>query len=90
MLPISGDARVPMTEVYELFKGKATVDDVLKAARKGEPSPVVLENRLFYANLYLGLFFEAQGDEKNRAMHLTQVLRWPPLRVVVGVRLSGF
>src|SRR3954468_5128504 len=48
MIPISGDYRVPMTEVYELFRGKATVDDVLKATRKGDPSARELEAREFY------------------------------------------
>lgn len=70
MLPISGDVRIPMTEVYELFKGKATPDDVLKAAQKGNPSERALENRLFYAHLYLGLYFEALGDEKQAYEHI--------------------
>ena len=62
MLSISGDRRVPMTEIYELFRGKATVEDVWKATKKGEPLPVEMDDRRFYAYLYIGLYYEAKGD----------------------------
>jgi len=65
LIPISGDRRVPMTEVHELFAGKIKPEDVLKATRKGEPSQAALEDREFYAHLYLGLYFEAAGDGKK-------------------------
>jgi lipoprotein NlpI len=70
MLPISGDLRVPMTEIYELFRGKATPDDVLKATKKANPSDVELEGRRFYAHLYLGLYFEAKGDKEQAYEHI--------------------
>jgi lipoprotein NlpI len=70
MLPISGDVRIPMTEVYELFKGKISAEDVLAAAKKGDPKPAALENRLFYAHLYIGLYFEALGDPKQSYEHI--------------------
>jgi lipoprotein NlpI len=65
MLSISGDRRVPMDEIYELFRGKATVDDVWKATKKGEPLPVEMDERRFYAYLYIGLFHEAKGDAEK-------------------------
>jgi lipoprotein NlpI len=37
MLKIGRDRRVPLMEVYELFRGRATPDDVLRAARAGHP-----------------------------------------------------
>jgi lipoprotein NlpI len=70
MLPISGDARVPMTEIYELFRGKATPDDVMKAIEKGEPDKRELDTRKFYAELYLGLYFEAKGDNAQAYDHI--------------------
>ena len=64
LIPIEDDARVPMARVHQLFAGKATPQDVLAAAqaapdqtRSGEP--------MFYANLYLGIYFEAIGENKK-------------------------
>lgn len=70
MLPIKADPRVPMMKIYDLYRGKATVDDVLKAARAGDPPPEVLAGRMFYADLYIGLYYEAQGDEKRAKRHI--------------------
>ncbi len=70
MLPITGDLRVPMREIYELFRGNMSVDDVLKATRKDDPSDVELENRRFYAQLYLGLYFEAKGNKDQAYEHI--------------------
>ena len=70
MLPITGDFRVPMSEVYELFRGKGTAEDVLKATKKGNPSGPELDARTFYAHLYLGLYFEAKGDKEKTYEHI--------------------
>jgi len=72
LIPIKGDSRVPMTEVHGLFAGKAKPEDVLKAAG-GEGSPTSRLNRqLFYAHLYLGLYFEAAGDKTKAVEHITK------------------
>lgn len=70
MMPIKGDRRVPMTEVYELFAGKIKTDDVLSAVNKGSPSPEELDNRNFYAHLYLGLYYEALKDGPKAFEHI--------------------
>ena len=70
MLSISGDRRVPMTEIYELFKGAGTVEEVWKAVKKGEPVGEELDNRKFFAELYLGLYFEAKGDAEKAYEHI--------------------
>jgi lipoprotein NlpI len=72
LLKIGNDKRVPMMQVYELFAGKLKPDDVLKAAREGEPPARELNARLFYAHLYLGLYAEAGGDKKKALEHLTE------------------
>lgn len=69
LLPIKHDARVPMMEVYELFAGRATPDGVLAAAQVGSPSDKQLHERLFYAHLYLGLYYEALGDKSKTREH---------------------
>jgi lipoprotein NlpI len=72
MLKIGKDSRVPMTEVYALYAGKAKPDDVLTAARAGQPSKEQLNRRLFYAHLYLGLYYESEGDKKKALGHITK------------------
>jgi lipoprotein NlpI len=72
MLKIGKDGRVPMMEVYALYAGKAKPDDVLAAARAGNPGKDDLKRRLFYAHLYLGLYYEAEGDKKKAREHITQ------------------
>lgn len=62
LLPIKRDGRVPMMEVYALFGGRATVDDVLKAAAAPAANAAAQNEQQFYAHLYLGLYYEVQGD----------------------------
>ncbi len=59
LIPIERDGRVPMMQVHALFAGKAKPAEVLAAAKAGDPTPAELDNRLFYAHLYLGLYHEA-------------------------------
>jgi lipoprotein NlpI len=70
LLKIKQDPRVPMMEVYALFAGRATPDDVTAAARAGQPAADELQYRLFYAELYLGLYHEALGEEAAARRYL--------------------
>lgn len=72
LLKIGKDRRIPLMEVYDLFAGKAKPEDVLKAANAGKPSPQQLKGRLFYAHLYLGLWYESEGDAKKSLEHMTK------------------
>jgi lipoprotein NlpI len=63
LLPVGPDQRSPMREVYEMFKGSMTPDAVLKAAGQSTSAR-------FYAELYVGLYYEAIG---NKAMGLTHL-----------------
>jgi lipoprotein NlpI len=72
MLKIGFDRRVPLMEVYALFCGKAKPADVLAAAKAGQPSADELRMRLFYAHLYLGLYYESAGDKKLALEHMTK------------------
>lgn len=64
LLPVGPDARVPMRQVYEMFRGAATPEEVLRAAG-AQPSAQ------FYAQLYLGLYFEAIGDARRALEHIS-------------------
>jgi lipoprotein NlpI len=71
ILKIKRDLRVPMMEVYSLYAGKADPESVLIVARGGSPSEAELNSRLFYAHLYLGLYYEAAGDAEKARHHIT-------------------
>jgi lipoprotein NlpI len=51
------DSRVPMAEVYELYAGRGSPEAVLRAAARAATPQAAM-----YANLYLGLYYEAAGD----------------------------
>lgn len=65
ILKIGEDRRVPMRQIYDLFAGTATEQQVLAAAKAGAPSEEILNQRLFYAYQYLGLYAEAQGKAEQ-------------------------
>jgi len=71
MLKIGKDTRVPMKEIYDLFLGRVKPDDVLAAAKAGDNTPDERNERLFYAHLYIGLYFETEGDKKKALEHIT-------------------
>ena len=65
MLPIRNDPRVPMMEIFRMFAGQSKPADVLRAVEKGKPNGAQRAGRLFYARLYIGLYWEALGNEKQ-------------------------
>jgi lipoprotein NlpI len=70
LMPIEGDTRVPMKEIHALFAGKAKADDVLAAAKESKG-----EEGMFYAHLYLGLYYEAIGDKDKTREHILKAAR---------------
>ena len=65
LLPVGADARRPMRQVLEMYRGTLTPGDVLTAAGS-DPSAV------FYAHLYLGLYFDALGNRDQAIEHVAQ------------------
>ena len=70
MLKIGNDRRVPMRQVYDLYKGELKPDDVFAACKAGQPEPGPLSQRLFYAHLYVGIYFDLLNDKKKAFEHL--------------------
>jgi len=64
LLPVGPDARVPMRQVYAMFQGNVTPEQVLSAAG-ANPSA------RFYAELYVGLYGEAIGRKDLAREHIT-------------------
>lgn len=79
ILKIGRDRRVPMMTVYDLFKGDAKPEDVLKSVEQGKPNEAELKKRLFYAHLYLGIWFDLTGESKKALTHLKQSVEQGPI-----------
>ncbi len=63
LLPVGPDSRVPMRQIYMMFSGTFTPDDVLAAAG-GDLSAQ------FYAQLYVGLYSESLGRKNDALEHI--------------------
>src|SRR5437867_3552347 len=63
LLPVGPDARVPMRQIYEMFRGALSPEEVLRAAG-------LQPDAQFYARLYLGLYFEAMGNKSLALEHI--------------------
>src|SRR5438034_5425256 len=72
LLKIDNDPRVPMMQIYAVYAGKGSAEEVMKAATAAKSSPNQLNDRLFYAHLYLGLYFDVAANEKMARDHIVQ------------------
>jgi lipoprotein NlpI len=66
-----GDSRVPMMKVNELIQGKIKPKEVIDTAVKAKLEGEAKTEALFYAHLYVGLNYEAEGNSKKALEHLT-------------------
>src|SRR5206468_2769124 len=71
LLAIGKDRRVPMMKIYDLIQGKAKPEEVIETAEKAKLDGEDKNEALFYANLYVGLNYEAEGNSKKALEHLT-------------------
>ena len=87
LLPVGPDPRPPMREVYQMFRGALTADDVLEAAGNRPAGQ-------FYAHLYIGLYSEALGRKDLALRHIKEAAsgRFAPvggyMHMVAGVHLQ--
>ena len=65
LLPVGPDSRAPMREVYQMFRGSLTPEEVLKAAGTSPAGQ-------FYAHLYIGLYSEALGRKDLALKHIKE------------------
>ena len=72
LLKVENDPRVPMMQIYALYAGRGSAEEVMKAATAGKASPTELNERTFYAHFYLGLYFDVAGNEKMAREHIFQ------------------
>jgi lipoprotein NlpI len=64
LLPVGPDSRVPMAEIYRMFKGEVTPEKVLASAGTQVEAQ-------FYGHLYVGLYCEAVGKSDCAREHIT-------------------
>ncbi|TWT31511.1 tetratricopeptide repeat protein [Blastopirellula retiformator] len=72
LLPIEGDGRAPMMTLHRFYRGQATEAEILKEVEAGEATAAMRAGRRFYAALYLGLYYEAIGEEAKATPFLKQ------------------
>jgi lipoprotein NlpI len=70
LIPIAGDARVPMAQIHALFAGTGSEDAVLAAANDPHAGEAAQRNHLCYAHLYLGLYHEVMGNIQLARQHM--------------------
>ena len=64
LLPVGPDSRVPMRQVYDMFRGVRRPEEVLTAGGAETSGQ-------FYAQLYVGLYYEALGNKPKALEHIT-------------------
>lgn len=66
LIDVSRDSRVPMAQIQQMFAGKTTPDEVLRAGNDAGGAAK------FYADLYVGLYYEALG-KSDKALSLLKL-----------------
>ncbi|MBI3466277.1 MAG: tetratricopeptide repeat protein [Planctomycetes bacterium] len=66
--------RPPFPLLYDLYAGKSKPEDVLEHATDGAIGEAGLRTRLFYAHLYLGMWFVANHDRETAIAHLEKAV----------------
>ena len=70
LLPIENDRRVPMMQIYAMYRGQMTPAEVMTAATEGDLSEPQRNAQLFYAHLYIGLFEATRGNKALEEKHI--------------------
>jgi lipoprotein NlpI len=89
LLPVGPDSRRSLPEIYDMFQGQRTPDEVLESAGDDPYA-------LFYANLYVGLYLESTGNASGatayleRAAAIPETARFPMSTVArAHLRMNG-
>jgi len=74
IIPSRGDSRAPLMDVYRLVRAEATPQDVEKAIEGFDAGTAQRKQAEFYGYLYLGLWFDLQGDTAKAIDYLEKSL----------------
>ena len=75
LLKYEKDDREPFGDVYRLFEGKITGDELLDKIRVAKLSETEREKRLFYAELYVGLNESVEARASMAKTHLSAAVK---------------
>ena len=65
-------------KIYDLFRGTAKPEDVFAAAEAGNVKDDLRKKQRFYANYYVGMYYECVGEPKKSLEYLkTAVEKYP-------------
>jgi tetratricopeptide (TPR) repeat protein len=73
LLVVKNDPRLVMRNVYELYAGICTPNDVLAAGQKEG------KRGKFYSHLYLGLYYEAESDSQQSRHYILKAVDEYPI-----------
>ncbi len=68
LLPIHNDFPLFMRQIYRLFAGKLSAEGLLQTINTRDVRD------LFYINLYLGLYYEAEKDHKHSTFYMNKAM----------------
>lgn len=75
ILPIKNDTRIPMMEIYHLFRGETTPEKVLKVLDSANSSGELAKRQTFDTHLYLALYFDSEDNLPQAAKHVDLAVR---------------
>ena len=80
LLKYAKDDREPFPDVYQLFEGKKTPEQILTKIKEAQLGDEDREMRSFYAHLYIGLNFAVEGKPEEAKPHLRKAVdnKWGP------------
>ena len=70
VIPSRGDGRQPMMSILQMLKKEIKPAEVVTAAKTNTREGYARKNALFYADLYLGLYYDSLNDESNAIKYL--------------------
>lgn len=72
MFPAPDESMLVMRKLQDCYLGKVKPEELMASAQANYSSSAQLQLQMFFANLYLGLYYEASGDEKKALVHMTE------------------
>jgi lipoprotein NlpI len=79
LLKIGNDRRPGFMTILKMIQGQAKPEDVFADIEKQKLDKEDLNEALFYAHLYIGLNYEAQGNAAKSLEHITQAVDKHPI-----------
>ena len=79
LLKYKKDDRQPFPDVYQLFAGKLTPEEIIQKIRDAKLDDDERQKRMFYAELYIGLNYDVEKAPQQALRHLqaATAIPWP-------------